>query len=411
MERQCILNCKGKVWIRYDDSSKVQDAKLDSAAIGKHVELLTVLHGVQGNLSFKKTTVTNLIQMVIDEFAEGWGLADQHLEDYKHTITRRFCNMCRHVGQAVCKDRPPKWTETLPWMQALPSSAPPIATVTEYTYGYITELQVAYRRKVPAGRQELSLPIHIEDDAEDIDAPTAKWADGDVWRVSSITCGQLRKVAASGVVKTETVYEGTHLKTKHAIIVKRLTDRETVQYEGKMLMTLFEQGRNQCSIHFRKFRKSLDELPDGEEAEERAAAFMTKLAQLFEKDLVNVSGLKQKRNDLFNEENEKEQYMKPPKIIRPVGEKAPGRQTMSSKPSKKAEEATLENAQCDLPTVTLASSAVPSNKSQTSRASFENDAETNNKIAFKSFEYSLETNPTTPHPFIWTDPHRPIETM
>ena len=79
----------------------------------------------------------------------------------------------------------------------------------------------------------------------------------------------------------------THAVTKNKIVVKRKIDRPGESSTSKVPMSIFEQERNICNIKLGKFQMNDGEDPDGPECDERAAAFMIKLAELFRDDKVN----------------------------------------------------------------------------------------------------------------------------
>jgi hypothetical protein len=99
----------------------VQDAKALVPEIRASYGLLAACYAAQQNLSFARKTVQSAIELLMGEQTQ-WQVGEMPDEetkaDYSTTMTNRFTNIMRAVGQSVSKDTKASWVYDLPWMDS-----------------------------------------------------------------------------------------------------------------------------------------------------------------------------------------------------------------------------------------------------------------------------------------------------
>lgn len=295
-----------RLFLKYDESATVDNAKTLPELITKAHPLLLVLHNTQPSLSFVRSTVRDGLQLVLNE-KETFGMKPMDAVDWVETMTRRMMNLCRVVSQGQKKHGDTPWVQNLPWVtkpdveagvsgkKARPaargqsnssSSVPPAAAVVDCFYGYDTETCKSWRQ--PAGckgtkGREMCVEIIIPDGALDDASPIARWADGFERKVPELVVGDLKMMQQprSGTKDAcEVYFEGQQHGTHHRVIVKKRTDRD-------LLVSLYDQTRQVLQVKASRFIGGVDE----------AGSFMVKIAKAYCEGTVDASGLKKLRED------------------------------------------------------------------------------------------------------------------
>ena len=113
----------------------------------------------------------------------------------------------------------------------------------EWLFAWDPDLQLARRWKATApGVLWYSLPIAVDDSANELAPVKARWADDVTWDVPDMTVGQWgAQRRASATRAEEPLYRATHVKTMHKITLKQRTDRV-------LLLSVYEQGRQIAQV-------------------------------------------------------------------------------------------------------------------------------------------------------------------
>ena len=255
-------------WLRYDESAKPSDAKVDQELIKQPHVILSKLYEVAPNLTFTRSALISAIDMMFDEKAEEWKMIPEHKQDYVETMTRRLLNICRVVSQACVqaekKGQAPAWVKELPWWKK-----------KKYLYKCNAELKIVERTTSPSARPEPSLPISRLEGAVDTDTPVAEWPDGHKYLVAGVTFASLSKKPEAAV---EVHFESEHKDTHHRVTVKDRTDRQP-------LISMYEQQRQVLQVSVNSFG-----------SHRQAAAFMVGIAKQYCNGEVDKAMLKELRD-------------------------------------------------------------------------------------------------------------------
>jgi hypothetical protein len=141
------------------------------------------------------------------------------------TITRRIRNIGRVVGQGEGKTPTAPWVKALPWNSSDKSSAS--SSLTEYFFGWNKEMLRATRTVAAGGKKELSLPLEVDADLQDIDLVTATWADGCTHEIPQITQKMLKELMKAGGSKTSAgvLWEDEHTASHNKLYMAQRVDR------------------------------------------------------------------------------------------------------------------------------------------------------------------------------------------
>ena len=279
----------GKSWCDYRDESKTTgNAKLIHGEGGvetkRNIELLTVLRGLQENLSFPKSIVrAACLEVAVTLAAEdrSWAMSAEELADYCETLTRRSRNLCRVISQAELKTPCVAWLKKMPWtnrdedelgrkpIRKRPSAALPLP---DYDHGVLDELLLPWR--APAGSKEMETGFW--DEAKEDGAPAiGVWPDG--WTHEfELTWGELALRSRGRAQAAANLYEAKH-PNGHLVVVKQRTDR-------KLLCCVFEQKKqllmtNMCL--FGPVENEPHQLPPGHPTVQKATAFLRELVDKY----------------------------------------------------------------------------------------------------------------------------------
>ena len=85
--------------LRYDESAKVMDSKLDSKRVIAHLQIVRAVHALDSKLSFTKSTVSEAIKTIAESPEKQHVLKlDPTLQtDWIETLTRRFRTRRQYV--------------------------------------------------------------------------------------------------------------------------------------------------------------------------------------------------------------------------------------------------------------------------------------------------------------------------
>ena len=246
----CTYKCEATI---------VSKAVLDIPSIGEHCALLHALHSAQKNLSFRKLTMEQAVQQLVDSSIIT-GVKRQDVKTFATVVASRIRCMCRVVAQALAKDSAPKWImEHLPWLShPAEASATPAKKVRgksssstgreKYVYAFDEEAMLCTRQSLSGGRKTKSLPLQVSD-AEG-EAGIAKFIDDDdVPHVAPGFSTRQLKVflaARSSGSSVGPLWTGQQVGTKHTVTIQQKVDRH-------LLMSMFEQSRQVCQIRLDAF--------------------------------------------------------------------------------------------------------------------------------------------------------------
>ena len=106
-----------KCMLMYDQTLRVQDAKTDPELIGKAGPLLDALHEADHGLNFVRSNLEAGLKQLVSENADRWSFDQKLSKSWIQIHACRLMNICRSVSQALTSQKPPAWTESLPWIQ------------------------------------------------------------------------------------------------------------------------------------------------------------------------------------------------------------------------------------------------------------------------------------------------------
>ena len=110
-----FIQSHGRLWLRYDEVRKVQQAKTVPKLILKAAPLLSILRSMSENLSFRRSTMKAALATIYSKHSY-FGIASKHeKDDYLETTLNRCMNLCRVVAQGERKPHSNKWISELPW--------------------------------------------------------------------------------------------------------------------------------------------------------------------------------------------------------------------------------------------------------------------------------------------------------
>jgi hypothetical protein len=293
-------------FLRYDETSKAQAAKLHTDLIEAQHNILAALHDADAKLTFAKSTVAEAFRIIFDEKHTTWGLNDKFKDSWTSAMTNRLVNMCRQVTQALGKGKPPAWTRKLPWVaaaspspsggpssSAAPSAAaaatPPASLPTEFFHGWDTELSIAFR--FPEGqphKKEIAKRVFKPEGSALIDPVVAEYADGSTHIVSDITCENLDSIRSSrqSAPSAHVFVEGQVVATHHRIVVKERADR-------RLLVSMFEQGKQILQVPVYRLGD------ESKESVDKAAKLMVEIASKYCTGVVGKRLLTKERNAML----------------------------------------------------------------------------------------------------------------
>ena len=107
---------KKRAWLRYDETSKAQDANIVPQDIAKAHDLLEIAKELQPNLAFPRKVVTEFVAELVRRNQDSYGIKPDEINDYQSTMVCRFMNIMRAVSQGLAKTPRPTWVKLLPWM-------------------------------------------------------------------------------------------------------------------------------------------------------------------------------------------------------------------------------------------------------------------------------------------------------
>ena len=106
----------GRSFIKYDECKVVTKATLSVKAIEAPgaIAAFSAIKKAYGNKSFTRSDVKAGMKKLFKEFYGEFKMKKEHRTEWVDTMTRRLCNMQRHINQALAKIPPPKWARKLP---------------------------------------------------------------------------------------------------------------------------------------------------------------------------------------------------------------------------------------------------------------------------------------------------------
>ncbi len=161
-ELQVIVSKNGKTAIKYDETEKVQQARVDRKLIVSQKEIIQACHRCDATLKFKRTTVQACMLALYDEFSTSWTSPPSRTV-WAETMSRRLRNLLHVVMTSLNRKKPPDWIAELELdnlaalhgalQQGAPTPPEPSvvgeeeAIFIEYFYGWDPQLKLAFRQK------------------------------------------------------------------------------------------------------------------------------------------------------------------------------------------------------------------------------------------------------------------------
>ena len=254
-----------KAFIEYEECEVVSKAKTLPDSIAKAHDVLSALKALQPNLAFRKSDVVAALDLLVTEFNGKWQLNAESRADYAKIMDLRIRNLCYVTNCGERKTPPPKWVSQLPWLvgdtgaeSATPAAAttapeaaatPAAATTTpaattavdlqldKWSYNYDKNLKVAFRCQHGKKHREISGPPFFAEDAGDTDPMLARFKNGAVWPIDSVTVGAWKFQSAhrGGTTVTQpALWSGERASNHNKVTVVQRADRE-------LLLAVFEQ--------------------------------------------------------------------------------------------------------------------------------------------------------------------------
>jgi hypothetical protein len=212
--------------------------RVDSKVIVEHKAMMSALYAMQPNLSFVPMVLKSCLVDLATSQQLAWKFAEADIERFATDVGPRIRMMCRHLAQAIGKQKPPGWAVSLvglvpgdvgdsrtgdlkkPVGEAEPTSAPKHRRILEksaaekkdepddgpggaevskppelfYFVGWDSEQESAWRLlpNAKASGKEFTKDLVENDEAEDDDLCIARWKDGYEKELAALTYGQLR---------------------------------------------------------------------------------------------------------------------------------------------------------------------------------------------------------------------------
>jgi hypothetical protein len=253
---------QGKNYLRYSEAERPNKAPVQVKLIQAQHELLTALHCLQDNLSFKKSQLARVAKTILDNNANEWGLDKQHWEQWSKVFCMRLRNLCYVVAKNERKPKPPQWVQQLPWrvapeepaavdektaakMKAKCEVSKAGDTGAVYLYAFDKELSLGYRvRQDRTGEKEYSLPLSHVSGQQDTDQVLGVWPSGDCHPISDLTVADLKLIlTARGQIHegVGNLWEGEHVKTHAKLALAQRTDRA-------LLISFYVQGKQWLQV-------------------------------------------------------------------------------------------------------------------------------------------------------------------
>ena len=253
--------------------------------------------------------------------------------DWLETITNRIRNLCRVVrhgedsaiAAAVKADAPisVKWIKMLPWRrETAPKDEPKDEDEPKgedepkedepksedepkgedepkreeiYKCRLNNELNNAWRVKVgedlDGGAEEPTMKLSW---VPDLDVVTAKWFDGYEHVFEGPEATEFLALFRDSRAKHSALWQDTHAKTKHTLEIKQRIDRQ-------LLLSLYEQTRQILQVRMDRFGlvpgEPQKQLQPDDPTLKIAVSFMTKLAEKYRDDELDVKELKTMRDE------------------------------------------------------------------------------------------------------------------
>jgi len=283
--------------------------------------LLAALHGLQENLVFKKTTVEEALDLILEKHGKSWGrMTETERIDWKETLTRRLRNLCRAVSQGECKTRNATWVKALPWHAANGTEEPGIAAKPEaanlettpppqkrsrmspttagdeFKFGFDNEVMLPYRTQ-GNGTPETGLPLTADAAVQD-GWLVAEWPDGMTAPIEGMTAERFRGLVAARSARPSgngELWSGTHCSSKNHVCLKQKVDHW-------LLIVAYEQSRNLVSARLHTWGKIDDEreqVPPSHPACVGGVAFMKKLMERYCSGELEQGQLQQAKNEML----------------------------------------------------------------------------------------------------------------
>ena len=83
----------GKSFVRFDESKKVTEAKLDTTKVTASHPVLEVLHDLQDNISFPRSTMKEAVGTVFDNNYKSWNLKEEDKDSWVEVLACRLMNL------------------------------------------------------------------------------------------------------------------------------------------------------------------------------------------------------------------------------------------------------------------------------------------------------------------------------
>ena len=284
------------------DMEKPGDIKynncIDPALLAVQASRLRKMKKLKDNLSFKRTSVQEALRIILSRH-ESWNLSEVGQAEFVAVVSARVMTMLRHVSQAECRDRPPKWylnlwkgegdTNPDPKVQAPGVSASSVGTQEEeaWFYGYSAELGSAWRCK-PCSPGMKEYTSKFEEGAGELDPVQAVFDDGSTYVVHGLTT--LAHKNSQGESSKQRSTNGSFFEGRTSSGAPVVVRFRSEGPNRPPLISLFLSGRQICQ----------STITDGVN-KEVASDTMVKVAKAFVDNLVDKGGVYKLRDKLLEE--------------------------------------------------------------------------------------------------------------
>ena len=156
--------------------------KIDTVVITSKQELLLALRKYKDQ--YNQSILTRILLKVADDKESVWHLSEERF-DYSEKMAKRLRAMLHDVQQNLTKYKNKKWPE---WLEPFKPNEDIAPGQPAFTCGWDDSMDCAYRMRDGSVARDYESKVFIPDDANDEDDVEARWEDGTVWRVPSVSC-------------------------------------------------------------------------------------------------------------------------------------------------------------------------------------------------------------------------------
>ena len=95
-------------WLKYPEDMA---AKLNIPMMKRHAALVRRLHSLAPNMSFTQAAMESAMRVLLERRGDEWRLEQTYHAEWVKVNALRVRVMCRHVANALCKQKQPSWVK------------------------------------------------------------------------------------------------------------------------------------------------------------------------------------------------------------------------------------------------------------------------------------------------------------